>query len=105
MTSTLIERPSTFEDACELVVLDLADLITSKQNDYGKDNILGFGEQGLVVRLWDKVNRLKNLVWHNTRPKNESVEDTLNDIAGYAIIGLMLRKGWFELPMKEDKNG
>jgi len=102
MTTTLIDLPSTFNDACELVVLDLADLIVAKQNDYGKDNILGFGEQGLVVRLWDKINRLKNLVWHNTRPKNESVEDTLNDIAGYAIIGLMLRKGWFELTMKED---
>ena len=102
MTTTLIDLPSTFNDACELVVLDLADLIVAKQNDYGKDNILGFGEQGLVVRLWDKINRLKNLIWNNQRPKNESVEDTLNDIAGYAIIGLMLRRGWFELPMKED---
>ena len=96
-------EPKTFEEACELTVLDLSDLLVSKQNDYGKDNILGFGEQGLVVRLWDKVNRLKNLVWHNTRPKNESVEDTLNDIAGYAIIGLMLRKGWFDLPMSDNE--
>ena len=97
-----MEEPKTFNEACELVVLDLADLISAKQYDYGKDNILGFGQQGLVVRLWDKINRLKNLIWNNQRPKNESVEDTLNDIAGYAIIGLMLRRGWFELPMKED---
>ena len=97
-----MEEPKTFNEACELVVLDLADLISAKQYDYGKVNILGFGEQGLVVRLWDKINRLKNLIWNNQRPKNESVEDTLNDIAGYAIIGLMLRRGWFELPMKED---
>ena len=97
-----MKEPQTFEEACETVALDLAELIAAKQNDYGKDNILGFGEQGLVVRLWDKINRLKNLVWNNTRPKNESVEDTLKDVAGYAIIGLMLRKGWFELPMKED---
>ena len=96
-----MEETKTFNEACELVVLDLADLISAKQYDYGKDNILGFGEQGLVVRLWDKINRLKNLIWNNQRPKNESVEDTLNDIAGYAIIGLMLRRGWFELPMKE----
>ena len=97
-----MDEPKTFNEACELVVLDLADLISAKQYDYGKDNILGFGEQGLVVRLWDKINRLKNLIWNNQRPKNESVEDTLNDIAGYAIIGLMLRRGWFELPMKEE---
>lgn len=97
-----MDEPTTFNEACESVVLDLADLISAKQYDYGKDNILGFGEQGLVVRLWDKINRLKNLIWNNQRPKNESVEDTLNDIAGYAIIGLMLRRGWFELPMKEE---
>ena len=97
-----MEEPKTFNEACELVVLDLADLISAKQYDYGKDNILGFGEQGLVVRLWDKINRLKNLIWNNQRPKNASVEDNLNDIAGYAIIGLMLRRGWFELPMMED---
>jgi len=99
---TSIINPKTFEEACDLVAADISDLIASKQNDYGKDNILGFGEQGLVVRLWDKINRFKTLVWHGARPKNESVEDTLNDIAGYAIIGLLLRKGWFELPMKEE---
>ena len=66
-----MEEPKTFNEACELVVLDLADLISAKQYDYGKDNILGFGEQGLVVRLWDKINRLKNLIWNNQRPKNE----------------------------------
>jgi len=102
---TSIINPKTFEEACDLVAADISDLIASKQNDYGKDNILGFGEQGIVVRLWDKIHRFKNLVWGNSRPKNESVEDTLNDIAGYAIIGLLLRKGWFELPMKEEKNG
>ena len=59
--------------------------------------------QDAVMQLaQQKGSALKNLVWNNTRPKNESVEDTLNDVAGYAIIGLMLRKGWFELPMKED---
>ena len=55
-----------------------------------------------MVRLWDKINRLRNLIWNSYRPKNESVVDTFNDIAGYAIIGLMLDRGWFELPMKED---
>ena len=94
--------PKTFDEACEIIVLEIADLICSKQNDYGKDNILGFGDKGLVVRLWDKINRLRNLIWNSYRPKNESVVDTFIDIAGYAIIGLMLDRGWFELPMKED---
>ena len=98
-------EPRTFEEACDLLALEISLMVCAKQYDYGKENILGFGEQGLVVRLWDKINRLKNLVWNNQRPKNESTIDTLQDIAGYAILGLMLNKGWFELPMEEEENG
>ena len=100
-----MEEPRTFEEACELVAEEISLMVCAKQYDYGKENILGFGEQGLVVRLCDKINRLKNLIWNSQRPKNEPVVDTLQDIAGYAILGLLLNKGWFELPMEEEKNG
>ena len=93
----------SFEDACKKVALQIADVVISKQYDYGHDNILAFKEQGLVVRLWDKINRLKNLFWNNSEPKNESIEDTFTDIAGYAIIGLMLAEGTFTNELEEDK--
>ena len=38
----------------------------------------------LLIRLTDKLNRLKTACRHH-----ESVEDTLLDIAGYAILGLI----------------
>ena len=91
----------TFEDACRDVALGIAQVVIEKQHDYGHDNILVFKEQGLVVRLWDKINRLKNLVWKNTEPKNESIVDTFTDIAGYAIIGLMLAEGTFTNELEE----
>ena len=93
----------TFEDACRDVALGIAQGVIEKQHDYGHDNILVFKEQGLVVRLWDKINRLKNLVWKNTEPKNESIVDTFTDIAGYAIIGLMLAEGSFTNELADDK--
>ena len=98
----------TFEQACRNIALEIAGMVAEKHKDYGPDNILVFKEQGLVVRLWDKVARLKNLLWANTnKPKNESIEDTFTDIAGYAIIGLMLANNSFtnKLIEKESDNG
>ena len=103
MDRTATARPETFEEACRLVATQIANTVISKQHDYGHDNILGFGDKGLVVRMWDKVSRLKNLIWNgNGIAKHEPIQDTFTDIAGYAIIGLMLEKGWFTLELKED---
>ena len=93
----------SFEEACRSTALKVAEVVIAKQHDYGHDNILAFKEQGLVVRLWDKINRLKNLFWNNSEPKNESIEDTFTDIAGYAIIGLMLAEGTFTNELEGDK--
>ena len=92
----------SYEEACRKVALEIAEVVIAKQHDYGHDNILAFREQGLIVRLWDKLARLKNLIWVNPdNPKNESIEDTFTDIAGYAIIGLMLRNNTFENELQE----
>jgi len=98
-----IMPPETFDEACHRVATQIAYTVISKQHDYGQDNILGFGDKGLVVRLWDKVSRLKNLIWNgNGIAKHEPIQDTFTDIAGYAIIGLMLDKEWFTLGLKEE---
>ena len=95
-------QDGSFEEACRIAALQVAEIVISKQHDYGHDNILAFRERGLIVRLWDKIARLKNLLWvMNDDPKNESIEDTFTDIAGYAIIGLMLKNNTFENELKE----
>lgn len=81
----------------EIDVVTLADHIArtviKKQKDYGPNNIRRspYGPlPGLVVRLYDKIARLANLSGKNATPENESLRDTFVDIAGYAIIGLMI---------------
>ena len=96
---------NSFEQACRDTALRIAEIVISKQHDYGYENILAFREQGLVLRLWDNVSRLKNLIWGKGTPKNESIEDTFIDIAGYAIIGLMLANETFTNELKENING
>ena len=76
-----------------------------KNADYSPANIMGTGELGTVVRLWDKMARLMSLYGFDlelskpskyTAPKdakNESVEDTFADLANYGIIAKLLKDG------------
>ena len=91
----------TWNDACKEIAEEIVKLLISKQSDYGKNNILDFGEYGILVRSNDKMARLKNLNQKGVNPANESIEDTWKDISGYAIIALMLRRGLFSLPLKK----
>lgn len=93
----------TFEDGIDEVLADLRATLISKQRDYGKDNILNFGEMGVLVRTNDKMSRLKNLILNNKEAQNESIEDNWKDLAGYAVLALMLRNNTFNLPMESDE--
>lgn len=64
-------------------------LFEKKQLDYGSGNIADFGEFGVIVRLNDKVNRLKNLFKTQGKALNESIADTWVDITNYGGIGLL----------------
>lgn len=92
-------KADTFEEAMDLVHTLLKDLMIKKQMDYGSQNILKFGEMGVIVRMNDKLERLANLVKSGRKPENELLDDTYLDIANYAIIALMLRHGIFDLPL------
>lgn len=77
------------------IVSEMRKTFIAKNKDYGDDNIRLLGENGVYVRMWDKISRLKQLVWNNQKNavKDESVEDTYKDLANYAIIGLIFRRG------------
>tara|TARA_R100000664_G_scaffold7716_3_gene12948 strand:- start:7310 stop:7690 length:381 start_codon:yes stop_codon:yes gene_type:complete len=78
------------------VATDCVSLLDAKQKDYGPRNISRFGTKGLAVRLYDKVERLANLlIDRESAPNNESLEDTFKDITNYGIIGqLLLKEEW-----------
>ena len=75
------------------------DTVISKQRDYGKENILRFGQTGLTVRVHDKLARLEHLTATGAAPSHESRTDTVLDLVGYSVIGVLLARGWFELPL------
>jgi hypothetical protein len=81
---------------------EMTALLCRKQRDYGHGNITAFGARGVVVRLSDKVERLKNLKTSGNTPANESLLDTYDDIVGYCTILLMLANETFNLRLIND---
>lgn len=68
-------------------------LFCRKQLDYGSANIAQYGEAGVLVRMTDKFERLKNLLMSGRAAENESVNDTLQDLVNYAGILHLIRAG------------
>lgn len=87
--------PETVEQTRKALehLAEYARLFAAKQESYGRGNIDGFGELGVLVRLNDKVERLKNLIYRGKSNNLEAVEDTWLDVIGYGLIGLMIHRG------------
>lgn len=79
-------KPAYHETICN----DLADLYRRKNADYGDSFGKSFQEYGMAmpcIRLEDKLNRLKSLTKNGgAQVKDESIQDTLLDLANYAIM-------------------
>lgn len=73
--------------------------LVRKQKDYGPRNIEKFGINGIVIRIYDKIARLENLLNKNSFAENEPLQDTLLDIVGYSIIAVMWNNNYFMAPM------
>lgn len=78
--------------------------VVGKQKMYGHGNIARFEVPGIVIRMNDKLERLKNLKGFDGPVLFEPVKDTWLDICGYSIIAIMWIRGWFLLDIKnQDK--
>ena len=80
----------------------LNEIYKKKNHDYGDSFSESYGRYGNVmpiIRLEDKLNRFRNLVMNgNVEVKTESMEDTLLDLANYAIMTVI------EIESREGKN-
>lgn len=72
------------------ITSDMAETYNRKNSDYGDSfgqSIREFGFVAGVVRISDKFNRLKSLLSGKEQKINdESVQDTLLDMANYCIM-------------------
>ena len=79
------------KELCE----ELNDIYTKKSHDYGDSFGETFQKLGVIsaiTRISDKYNRLVSLCTkpeEERRVKDESIEDTLLDLANYSIMSLI----------------
>ena len=78
----------------EKICKELHDLYVKKNRDYGSsvtDTFRKFGLVSYLVRMTDKLNRLTNLTVNNKDNLviDEKIDDTLQDLANYAILALI----------------
>ena len=76
----------------ESIIISNTQLFERKNTDYG-NSFVDFGLIGIIVRLNDKINRILNLGGSTNTDTimqvDEKIEDTINDLYNYCIIGLM----------------
>lgn len=67
-------------------------LYAAKNKDYGDSFGEGYKEYGLImpaIRLEDKFKRFKQLIKQEAEVKDETIIDTLMDLANYSIMTLI----------------
>lgn len=73
----------------------MAETFARKRNDYGTtttETFEKFGPISMLVRMHDKLGRLDNLLGNLSKDRlvaAESIEDTLLDLANYALITML----------------
>ena len=80
------------EEMFKSIADEMYDIYIAKNSDYGSsvsDTYKDFGLVSFLVRMQDKMNRLKTLNNKESLVKDEKIEDTLLDLANYSILALI----------------
>jgi hypothetical protein len=72
---------------------EMQELCKRKNSDYGasvNDTYKRYGLVSYLVRMEDKINRVRNLVLNkNQKVEDEKIRDTLMDLANYSILAII----------------
>ena len=76
------------------IVSKMRKIYIAKNTDYGSSFDKGmnrYGWKSFLTRVYDKFNRVEELTSTGNNPKvvDEKLEDTLMDLANYAILGII----------------
>lgn len=78
------------------IVDNMKEVCNQKNKDYGtsvQDTYEKFGDLAYIIRLHDKWNRINSLMESGkAEVKDESIDDTILDMANYLLLWLTSRK-------------
>ena len=94
-------------DPFEKTIIEMAKLRRAKNKDYGNafdDLFHEYGLQYSIMHLHEKLNRIKT-VHKNNKANNESIKDSLIDLANYAIMTyILMDKPFIDINMPAEIN-
>lgn len=102
----------TIAQGYKKIMQEQYELFARKHLDYGMENISAgtqlsnrdqkdFALTGIWYRISDKVSRWKNLLINKQKAKNETLIDTYQDLANYAIISQLVER---DMWVRDGKN-
>lgn len=83
-----MDKTKAHQEICD----KLHETYVAKNADYGDSfaKVRAKYPEAILIRLEDKMNRLEQLMQHGNRQvQDESIEDTLLDLANYCIMELV----------------
>ena len=83
-----------FMEEYKKIVTETMELCIKKNKDYGssvQDTFEKFGDISYLVRITDKYNRICSLLNGEGEIKDESIDDTIRDMANYSFLWLASR--------------
>jgi hypothetical protein len=89
------EQGPTSDNQFRKIALSIAETLERKNHDYGDSFgklYRKFGDLSAIIRLTDKLERYESLITKKQQVTDESINDTLMDLAGYAILTIVARK-------------
>lgn len=127
----MADEPQTYEEAVDIILGEMRAVMIERQKTYGSNNVRQMGSLGVLNRaVNDKVTRLRRYYEREDlraqcnkvgMPQvaidqhlpsiqadfpTDKLEDGHIDAANFlGPIGLMLRRGWWGLPMEDERQG
>ncbi len=93
VTTEIDQAQSLKREALADELMAIAELVSKKSSEYGDDDITTFGEQGLFIRIADRLSQLKPWMWHQAGYLSDDTLDSIQrELAAYTIISILLRK-------------
>jgi len=77
------------------ILKEMLEIYLKKNHDYGNSfdkSLNEWGEVAGVIRMEDKFNRIKTLLKTEGQVNDESINDTLLDLANYTVMTLLWRR-------------
>lgn len=91
----MIEKKKSFEEKADShlrILQEMHDTYRAKNKDYGgsfEDLFKMFGMVSPFIKLFDKLKRIQSLMTKDPEVVGESIEDSLLDLANYAVMTVM----------------